>query len=651
MKSALVKIYQDIFNRKLSRQEALEKIRAVKQQESAAEGMLLAHPVWEPALTAVSPVASLPSYQQHYVLLCEMPAAQEQELRALLPQSHVQALSAGETSAVATQYDVYALACFELIRNILNSKPTGKILLQLVVAGGEVPSLPAGIAGLLKTAALENPLLTGQVLMTELQLTAAALVLQLQESSSRPQDTAVKYEDGIRYTQHWKELTPEHLPAVPFKDQGVYLITGGLGGLGLVFAKEILRQTTRSRIILTGRATLTPAKKSILDALPVLDQQVEYRQLNISDREEVKRLIADISTVDKPLNGILHCAGMIADNFIIKKSGDEFTHVLSPKVTGTVNLDEATSDTDLDFLVLFSSVTSLMGNVGQGDYAAANGFMDQFAAYRNQQVTAGRRRGHTLSVNWPLWQDGGMQIGTEGREILRHTFGMQPMAASTGMYAFYHSLEQGYSQTLVMEGNLAQMRKTLLEDHPAPQYTIPAALPAAVTPPAGNPEEKTIAYLCMQFAAVLKLAPHKIDPQAPLEKYGIDSILAMSLTAELEKTFGTLPKTLFFEYQTVQELAAYFMASHTARLSQSLAAGEPQQQITTASQPGNVVPATSGRRKGRNAFKAAAHPFHNEPIAIIGLSGRYPQSADIDAYWRNLRDGKDCITEVPSSRW
>ncbi|WP_159025856.1 SDR family NAD(P)-dependent oxidoreductase, partial [Aquimarina sp. Aq78] len=145
----------------------------------------------------------------------------------------------------------------------------------------------------------------------------------------------------------------------------------------------------------------------------VLNNKVEYRQLDLSSSDQVNQLIATISKEYTQLNGILHCAGMTLDNFILKKTSDEFSKVLTPKVTGTFNLDQASKDIDLDFLVLFSSVVSQIGNVGQSDYAVANGFMDQFAGYRNRLVLDDQRQGHTLSINWPLWQDGGMQIDQE----------------------------------------------------------------------------------------------------------------------------------------------------------------------------------------------------------------------------------------------
>jgi len=135
---------------------------------------------------------------------------------------------------------------------------------------------------------------------------------------------------------------------------------------------------------------------------------IEYRQLDIESREQVRELVAAIETEHKRLNGIIHSAGMISDSFIVNKGLAEFRQVLAPKVTGTVNLDEASRGVDLDFLVLFSAVTAVTGHSGQADYAGRKWFHDQFSSYRNRLTDRKERHGRTLSINWPLWQQGGM---------------------------------------------------------------------------------------------------------------------------------------------------------------------------------------------------------------------------------------------------
>ncbi|NJM14573.1 MAG: SDR family NAD(P)-dependent oxidoreductase [Bacteroidales bacterium] len=232
----------------------------------------------------------------------------------------------------------------------------------------------------------------------------------------------------------------------------MYLITGGLGGLGLLFAKEILQQATNGRIILTGRSALTNEKQEVLSTLATHGTSVEYFQVDISDHAQVSGLIPSIVGKHGQLNGIFHCAGIISDNFILKKTPEEFIKVLLPKVKGTYNLDMACRNIDLDFMVLFSS-DSALGSIGQADYAAANGFMDEFAAYRNRLAAQGKQKGHTISINWPLWQHGGMSIDPAILEIKQNTTGIQPMPTQTGLRAFYLCLGHNVDQVLVTIGH------------------------------------------------------------------------------------------------------------------------------------------------------------------------------------------------------
>jgi polyketide synthase PksL len=668
MKRKLRQIYLDLSNGKLSQKEAFEKIKAIKLQEQKI-GALLVTPIWQASAVEASDEARKIDYTEHHVVLCELSKVDAKELRALVPHGNYLSLEAMGQKNIAQRYSEYALACFERIQAILQGKTRGKALTQIVIGDHQEQALFAGLAGLLKTAALENPRFIGQLILVPAQTTAEELGRLLREEKTHSPDPLIRYEQGERQVLGWQEAPEDQeKPPIAFKDQGVYLITGGLGSLGLLFAREIIAEARQARVVLTGRSALDAGKQSLLDGLSALEGRLSYRQVDLGDPDQVRRLIASIQDECGQLNGILHCAGMIADNFILKKTGGEFREVLAPKVTGTYNLDQASQDVDLDFFALFSSIASAMGNVGQADYATANGFMDQFAAYRNRQTATGERRGWMLSINWPLWQAGGMRIDQAREELLRQTTGLQPMRMATGLQAFYRGLAAFYDQVLVVEGDLTQIRRALLAGRPirpelAPLVTAVEQSVAletdAATIDSDSFIEKTQDYLRRQLSEQLKLPSHKIDPQAALEKYGIDSILAMKLTNQLEKTFDSLPKTLFFEYQTIRELAEYFIEHHPAQLAAQLAAPL----ASTANSHNVAAPTTApalpsagatriSRRRASRLRDASPAPTPDvDPIAIIGLSGRYPEAIDIDAYWRNLREGKDCIIEVPRERW
>jgi polyketide synthase PksN len=619
---------------------------------SQAIRSLLAAPVWEESRVDAPIVPGSIEQPEHHVVLCELSKPDVEMLQALLPHSQCLLLEAGRQKTIAERYSDFALACFERIKAILHGRPQGQVLFQVVVVEDQEDTLLAGLSGLLKTAALENPRLVGQLIRVPGNTMVEELGRYLEAEKARRPDPVIRYGHGVRQVLRWREVAGDREePSLAFKDEGVYLITGGLGGLGMLFAREILKQVRQAKVILAGRSTLSPEKQTLLERLSAPSGCVSYRQVDLCDTGKVRRLIGDIQREYGRLSGILHCAGQIADNFILKKSSAEFSQVLAPKVSGTCNLDQATKDVDLDFLVLFSSLAGALGNVGQADYAAGNGFMDQFAAYRNGQVAAGQRRGRTRSINWGLWQAGGMKIAAAGEELLEQTTGIKPMPAAAGIEAFYSSLALPYAELLAVEGDVEKIRRGLFGVTAAPSEPPVEQQVQAAAMETESLAEKTQDYLRKQFSTLLKLPSQKIDPQAPLENYGMDSMLAMKLTNQLEQTFGSLSKTLFFEYQTICELTSYFTQGHSAQLTTLFATPRNDHGSVVESRPEPPRSRDQKRRLSRLRHTATSATADVDPIAIIGLSGRYPEAADIEAYWRNLRDGKDCIVEVPRERW
>ncbi|MCU1348875.1 MAG: hypothetical protein JWO56_1905, partial [Acidobacteria bacterium] len=238
MKEQLRRIYADLSSGRLSQDEALERIKAVKLQEPGREvGALLITPAW---VSGTAPSVSPVAYAEHHVLLCERSAGDAETLRFSLPHSRCLSLDAGQPQDIAQRYSESATACFEHIRTILQGKARGEVLVQIVVPNDPELALLAGLSGLLKTAALENPRLIGQLILVPGELPAEELARLLEKEKTLGREPIVKHEDGVRFVSRWQEVEadPGESP-ITFKDAGVYLITGGLGGLGLLFAEEI----------------------------------------------------------------------------------------------------------------------------------------------------------------------------------------------------------------------------------------------------------------------------------------------------------------------------------------------------------------------------------------------------------------------------
>ena len=147
------------------------------------------------------------------------------------------------------------------------------------------------------------------------------------------------------------------------------------------------------------------------------------------------------------------------------------------------------------------------------------------------------------------------------------------------------------------------------------------------------------------MSQTLKISPEKLNANEALDRYGVDSLVIMKLIRQLEKEFGDLPKTLFFEYQTLAALAEYFIENHSevlqTKISLSVAAS------VSISPPVQEIPHLTAYRFKPSLSEQTVKIDH-EDIAIIGLSGQYPEARDIDVFWENLKAGKDCIKEIPT---
>ncbi|WP_096716360.1 SDR family NAD(P)-dependent oxidoreductase [Paraburkholderia acidicola] len=587
---------------------------------------------------------------------------------------------------------------FERLKSWLEEKHRETCLWQVAIAGHGVELLLAGLSGLLRSAAQESRKLLGQLLILEGNEDRASLQARLDENAAQPFDALVRYHDGRRETWCLQELLAEATPApLPWRQDGVYLLNGGAGELGLLFAEEITRRAPGATLVLTGRSALAAGRRARLDALREQGVQYVYEQVDVARREAVEALVARITAEHGRLDGVLHIAGVLRDSYILKKDRASFEQVLAPKLLGTAHLDRATRGLALDFFVMFSSSAAIFGNLGQVDYASANGFMDAYAAYRQAQGGCGR----SLSVNWPLWRDGGMGMEAATEEMMLANTGMVAMRTQSGFAAFARALVSGLPQVAVMEGLAERMRQKLL-GVPAPAVAAAATAAVAVeskavaavsTPPAsvapagvdlGELVARVSRSLRQLVSELLKLELEQIDIEDDLSDYGFDSITFTSLSNRINKQFGLeLIPTIFFEYPDIAGLAAYLAEEHQDALIVSLGMAVPVAGVLHAP-PSDALSATPIDRPHDPLHESSSAPALPTPelpmpqaasrttpapvpvpvpvpatpesaprrgVAIVGMSGNFPGADGVDALWQLLEQGVDAISEVPASRW
>ena len=185
------------------------------------------------------------------------------------------------------------------------------------------------------------------------------------------------------------------------RSDATYLITGGLGGLGLECARYLADHGARS-LVLVGRRSPAPDARAIIAELEQRGVAVAVASIDVTQASDVAGLLETIAGSLPPLRGILHAAGVTDDGMIAEQTIERFERVMGPKVDGTWHLHSLTRHLPIDLFVLFSSGAALLGSPGQGNYAAANAFMDSLAFVREAE---GRP---ALSVNWGAWADVGM---------------------------------------------------------------------------------------------------------------------------------------------------------------------------------------------------------------------------------------------------
>jgi acyl transferase domain-containing protein/threonine dehydrogenase-like Zn-dependent dehydrogenase len=358
--------------------------------------------------------------------------------------------------------------------------------------------------------------------------------------------------------------------AAPIRADGSYLVTGGLGGLGLATAHWLASEGAR-HLVLCGRHSPDATASQALAELAETGVEVRVAQLDIADREAMRALLDDIARTAAPLRGVIHAAGSLRDGVLLRQSWPESCDVLRGKAHGAWILHEFTRDLPLDLFVLYSAASQLLGAPGQGLYPAANAQLDALASAR-------RRMGlPALSVAWGAWADVGMlaRLERSGNDTWASR-GLGKLDAAHGFAHLRRLLDSGVSDAAVLpidwDRFLLQLpagADRLFFAHlaaaraPAPVASTPEPAERLVNKlrarPIAQRREILLELLTERTRHVLDLgADAPIDPKGALKDYGLDSLMAVELRNLLNREAPRpLPATLLFDYPTLDALASH----------------------------------------------------------------------------------------------
>ncbi len=376
------------------------------------------------------------------------------------------------------------------------------------------------------------------------------------------------------------------------RPNGSYLITGGLGALGLQVANWLAEEGAKS-LILLGRSQPSESARGAIDKLEQQGVAVNVIQADITDYEALEKSLTNLSPnpqVSKspsppvppsPIRGIIYAAGILDDGLLKTLSWERFEKVLQPKITGAWNLHLLSEKLPLDWFVCFSSVVSVFGAAGQSNYAAANAFMDNLMSYRRSLGLPG------TSINWSIWDEVGMasRLTSVQQQNLTQQ-GLKAIAPKQGLKVLKQLLQQQTTQTIVFPVNwttfLRQQPNNLFFSKLQPQTaTKPAStsfLQQLAQTPKSDRYEVLQSHIREQIAKALGFDDSEdIDTQEKFADLGMDSLMAVEFKNSLQASLGdAVSLTAAFDYPTVELLTEYIAGELTEEIIAQVKVSQPK---------------------------------------------------------------------------
>ncbi|WP_413206145.1 SDR family NAD(P)-dependent oxidoreductase [Rhodospirillum sp. A1_3_36] len=360
--------------------------------------------------------------------------------------------------------------------------------------------------------------------------------------------------------------TPLADQPVAIRADGGYLITGGLGALGLLTAEWLVEQGAR-HLTLVGRRPPTPEALEVIARMEQAGATVRTDQADVADGEAMAALIANFGDSAPALRGVFHAAGGIADGMMIDQPWERFADILPAKTAGAWHLHRLTRDLDLDVFALFSSAASLLGNPGQANYAAANAFLDTLAHHRKALGLP------ATAINWGPWDRVGIADPAIRERLARQ--GFAAIRPDDGLDLLGRLLADEAAQISVLDadwrvylGQLAKPASLFRELREAAKMAeTPSQTdggPLARLGDAAQEERLTIldALVRDTLRQVLGVTDATLDPHRPLTEQGLDSLMAVQVRNAIAGSLAlSLPVSLVFNHPTVADIVSFLDAT------------------------------------------------------------------------------------------
>jgi acyl transferase domain-containing protein/NADPH:quinone reductase-like Zn-dependent oxidoreductase/short-subunit dehydrogenase len=369
----------------------------------------------------------------------------------------------------------------------------------------------------------------------------------------------------LSQARHIGKVVLRHGAGVIVRADRTYLITGGLGAIGLSAAKWLADSGAR-HLVLVGRRPLSESSLAAVRSIEQRGVEITARSADVGSREELGVVVTEILATMPVLGGVIHAAGVLEDGVIEQQTPERIRRVMVPKVEGALNLHELTKGAPLDFFFLFSSLAGITGSPGQSGYSAANAWMDALAHKRHREGLP------ALSINWGPWSGGGMASEVEAGGKRRSLPGLKPMSPGASWKCLENAVKLRKCEIAITDADWEQWapKPSILSDLTrtspgrVPEQSVEQTLKKRLeSTPVQNRRALLLEWLRTQARQILGLSPsYFVDEREPLVRMGLDSLMAVEfrnqLSAALERP---LMATLLFDHPSLSALANYLLGA------------------------------------------------------------------------------------------